>query len=338
VLFAAIAAVAASVAAADAFLGLAVVLAIDVGSRWANERSALAIALVLGVLLALIFNQVAAALLSAASGFTLAAAGILLLRLLQRTQSELAQRDEDVATLAARLENQRIAISAIEQQGRAAERNRLAARIHDKVGHGMTGSILMLEAAQLQLDQDPAAARASVELACENLRKSVEEIRRELRAERAAGEPADLGRIVAELKDFAARYPAISTELKTLGALDRVPSAIWLCEFESLRETLTNLLKHSNADCLRVIVRQKDRLLSVEFSDNGQGTAVGVGTVASAVVGSSAGKSAVIGVDAKNPGIGLAAIEERTLLSGGRAFFELTPRGFSTRLLFTLRG
>jgi signal transduction histidine kinase len=187
----------------------------------------------------------------------------------------------------------------------------------------MTGSILMLEAARLQLDRDPRAARESIEAATENLRESVEEIRRELREERTVTETIDLVRISAELADFSARHPAIDTGLTTDGVLGQVPQAVWLCVFESLRETLTNLLKHSDANRFRVSVAQRDRLLTVEFSDNGQGVAVAdaADTADAVFVGR---------------GIGLAAIEERALLSGGRAFFALSPRGFTTRLLFTL--
>jgi signal transduction histidine kinase len=175
----------------------------------------------------------------------------------------------------------------------------------------------MLEAARLQRAGDPAVAWESVETATENLRESKEKIRQELRAERASGEPVDLKRITAELEGFAAEHPAVSTELTSEGVLDEVPQAVWLCVYESLRETLTNLLRHSDASRFRVRITRRNRLLTVEFSDNGQGEA--------------AADTVFVG-----RGIGLTAIEERALLSGGRAFFLLTPHGFTTRLIFTL--
>jgi signal transduction histidine kinase len=302
----------------SAFLPLAAVFAADALSARTDSRLARVAVLVAVLLLALIFPQVPGALLATAVGLVLAGAGSIITRLLARARDDAAEGDERITLLETRLENQRATISAIEQQGRRAERNRLAARIHDEVGHGMTGSILMLEAAQLQRTSNPAVAWESVEAATENLRESMEKIRQELRAERASGELVDLKRITAELEGFATEHSTIGTELSSEGMLDEVPQAVWLCIYESLRETLTNLLRHSNANRFRVRITQRNRLLTVEFSDNGQGEA--------------AADTVFVG-----RGIGLAAIEERALLSGGRAFFLLTPYGFTTRLIFTLR-
>jgi signal transduction histidine kinase len=183
----------------------------------------------------------------------------------------------------------------------------------------MTGSIIMLEAAQLQMDENPQGARASIEAATENLRESVEEIRRELREERSGEEGASLRHIAAKLDEFGVEHPGINIELETDGALDMVPQLVWTCVFESLLETLTNMLRHSNADRFCARVACHNRLVTVEFSDNGSG----------------------VQTDSAVPvkrGIGLAVIEERALFSGGRAFFSLTPRGFSTRMVFTMKG
>jgi signal transduction histidine kinase len=296
---------------------------------------------VAAVLLALIFPQTPGALLAAALTLAPAFTGAILLRLLGRARDDLAIFGERVASLETRLGNQRATIGAIERQGRRAERNRLAARIHDRVGHGMTGSILMLEAAQLQLEQDPQEARRSIETATENLRGSVEDIRRELREERAADEPISLARIAAELEGFAAEHSGVGTELAAEGALDGVPQAVWLCVFEGLRETLTNLLKHSDANRFRVGISQRNRLLTVEFGDNGRPVSAGAG-----LAGGSTAQAVLRLGDGALPdmrtlmgrGIGLVAIEERTLLGGGRAFFTLSPHGFTTRLIFTLGG
>jgi signal transduction histidine kinase len=359
-----------------AFLALAAVLALDAGSRWRDDHLAFVLVLAGTVLLELAFPQVPGALLATAVGLALAFAGTALVRLLARARGELAVFAERVAALEARLEEQRATIGTIEQQGRVAERNRLAARIHDRVGHGMTGSILMLEAAQLQLEHDLPAARVSIETATENLRESVEDIRRELREERTSGEPVGPAQIAAELEGFSAEHPAVRTELVTEGSLERVPQAVWLCVFESLGETLTNLLRHSDANHFRVSISQRNRLFVAEFGDNGR-AALGSGSGGGGGGGNSAsGAAAARGVrgagtasrgsgaraasrgtsgDGTAPaalrgdgsvdtrvlvgrGIGLAAIEERALLSGGRAFFSLTPQGFTTRLVFTLRG
>jgi signal transduction histidine kinase len=304
---------------ADGFLPLLAVVMVDFLVRRVDVRYALALSVVIATLLALVLPQSPEALIVAASGLVVAFAGVLLTQTLARSRAELANKNERIAALEAQLERQRSTIGTIEQQGRQAERNRLAARIHDKVGHGMTGSILLLEAARLQWKTDPQTADANIEKATENLRETVDEIRRELREERSLDNKATLLSIAAELDEFSQEHPAIATELVTEGNLDRVPQALWYCIYESLLETLTNMLKHSNGKQFRVYISQNNRLVFVEFSDNGDsGQADETTDVAR--------------------GIGLANIEERVLMSGGKAFFARTPRGFITKLTFTLKG
>jgi signal transduction histidine kinase len=303
----------------DVFLPLAVVLMCDILSRKIEPPYALSLTLVTAVLLTFVFPQQPVALLIALAGGVLAFLGIQLARLLIRMQEELADKDGRIDILQTRLGSQRDAISAIERQSRQAERNRLAARIHDKVGHGITGSILMLEAAQLQWDSDASSARASIERATENLRESVDEIRRELREERFADEQVSLIHVTAELDAFSDEHPHVVCELETLGPLDALPQAVWACIHESLRETLANLLRHSNADRFHALISHRNRLVYVEFGDNG-----------------STAQRDETGLTER--GIGLTVIQERALLAGGRAFFSLTPRGFTTKLTFPLRG
>ena len=303
----------------DIFLGLVAVLAYNVLCERLESRWALVLALVVSVLLGLIFPQATGVYLSLLIGLTLGFLGDRMMQRIKREQQELIVKDERIAVLESQLENQRATISSIEQQGRQAERNRLAARIHDKVGHGMTGSILMLEAAQLQLEKDPQAARASISTATENLRDSMDEIRRELREERASSEQVTLMQIAQTLDEFSAHHAGFSTKLVTEGALDVLPQSIWSCVHECLQESLTNMLKHSSGDQFRVFISLHNRLVYVEFSDNGTGKELG-------------DKDGVI------QGLGLTGIEERVLLHGGKAFFSLEPQGFRTRMTFALRG
>ena len=304
----------------DVCIALVGILAFNVISEGYDKRLALVVALVLAVALAIAFAQVPASLVGFAVGLVLAFFGNLLLQRLSQAQRELVAKDERIASLETQLENQRETISAIEQQGRQAERNRLTARIHDKVGHGMTGSVLLLEAAKLQIEKNPEAALVSIDRAAENLRESVDEIRRELREERAISEQASLVMIAQTLDEFSESHEGIRTELITEGAmLDSVPQAVWFCIHESLLETLTNMLKHSNGDKFSVFISLQKRLLYVEFSDNG--------------TGSQADEEVKV-----IQGIGLAGIEERVLLNGGKVFFFLKPQGFSTRMTFALRG
>lgn len=311
----------------DVFAPLAVILVFNVVAQRFDHRWALLVSLISALLLFLVFVQVAGSYLTLVGGLVMDFLGCLLTLQLGRLQRELKGKDEQVVAYERQLETQRATISAIERQGRLAERNRLAARIHDKVGHGMTGSILMLEAVQLQWDKDPQAALAGLSKATENLRDSLDGIRQELREERNLEERASLVRIAQVLQEFSDSHEGIHTELVTQGSsLDAIPQSVWSCIVECLMETLTNMLKHSNGTCFTVLISLQNRLVYVEFKDNGTGNAGAQehlgGRQANRLVGQ---------------GMGLTGIEERVLLHGGKAFFSLGPQGFETRMTFALR-
>ena len=369
----------------DVFLALCGVLVYNLASDRVGNSTALGITLTTSVLLAIIFPQVPGSLLSLSIGIVLVFMGNVLIRQLGRAREELNNKDERLALLGAQLENQRSTIGTIEQQGRQAERNRIAARIHDKVGHGITGSILILEAARLQMDKDPENAMTNIDKATENLRNSVDEIRRELRDERSVNDRATLAGIALTLDEFSRDHEGIATEFVTEGLmLEAIPQSVLLCIYECLQEILTNVLKHSDGNRFRLFISLQNRLVYVEFSDNGTGGKAAGGHMAGEragghtaveqaggrptgeragghiaggqaagghkageragghVAGERAGGHTVGGHTAKEseviPGIGLASIQERVLMNGGKVFFSHDPQGFQTRMTFTLRG
>ena len=217
-------------------------------------------------------------------------------------------------------------VRTAEHVSRLEERNRLAARIHDEIGHGMSGSILLLEGAELVMDKEPEKARETVRKVTENLRESVEEIRKVLREERSASAKVSLARIENELSAFEADHPQIKTLLETEGDMGRVDATVWTCVHENLVEALTNVLKHSAATAFSVSLKNSGALLRVEFADNGGGAEQG------GVAGGFKER------DETMAGIGLQSMEERAALCYGRCFFRHEPDGFHIVMTFPRRG
>ena len=257
----------------------------------------------------------------------LAGLSIYSLRLMERLEKT-ERRSEGNAVLAEEMRemlgSRRRMAKSTEQVSRLEERNRLAARIHDEIGHGMSGSILLLEGANLVMDNDPEKAHETIVKVTENLRESVEEIRKVLREERSASAEVSLARIENELLAFADKHPGIKTRLDQDGNMDEVSSAVWICVFENMLEALTNTLKHSQATLFLVSLKNSAGLLRVEFSDNG-------------------GKpdfSSVFVQDGKEiqQGIGLQNMEERAALCYGRCFFRHEEDGFHIVMTFPRKG
>ena len=233
-----------------------------------------------------------------------------ILQRLEICHEMLTGRSEENELLRRQLIDQRRMVQNMEHAARLHERNRLAVRIHDDVGHGISGSIILLEGAMLSLEKQPEKSKEAMAVAVENLRESVDHIRATLKEERTKRSEVGLAQIAAELSRFQADYPGIETRLETEGELGEITPSIWICVHENLTEALTNLLKHANATMFTVSISVRNKLTKVQFKDNGKSGEFKIG-------------------------MGLSAMEERCALCRGRCFFPAGTRGFTIVMTFT---
>lgn len=189
------------------------------------------------------------------------------------------------------------------------ERNRFSTRIHDKLGHGISGSIILLEGAKLNLKTNPEQAEKSLGTAIENLRGSVDSIREALHEERPKRGAANAAEIKEMLDRFAVNYE-IKTELLVDGDEEKISASIWNCIKDNLTEALTNTVRHSNADKFVLKIRVYDKIIRAEFSDNGSGAR------------------------GFSKGIGLYGVEDRAAACGGKCLFQCGFDGFKIINIF----
>ena len=237
----------------------------------------------------------------------------MVLHRLQESRLQQDRRSEEIQQLRQAVTSQRQSARTLEYATRLEERNRLAARIHDKIGHGVSGSILLVEAAMLVMDSDPQKAKDTLLTASGNLRESVDEIRTALRGERSSKSDVGLAEIRLELDKFSAEHPGVATRFTAEGTLEEISFALWRCIYENMLEALTNLLKHSSADIFSVKIVSLNKLLHVEFSDNGATRGYQAGT-------------------------GLLTMEERCAMNRGRCFFNAGSHGFTISMTFPITG
>lgn len=216
---------------------------------------------------------------------------------------------EKIVDLEARISDVKSLMKTLKTSASLEERNRIAARIHDEIGHGISGSIILLEAAMLQMKDNKEKAKSSVEKAIVNLRESVDEIRTALREERTEKSLLGIQDINLLLEEFKVRYN-ISTQFKTSGDLTNINLEQWACIHDNLKECLTNVLKHSNATEFILDIQVFNKIIKVLYKDNGR----------------------------TEPGfkkqLGLEAIEERTINAKARCFFEKDVNGFCVTNIF----
>ncbi len=221
------------------------------------------------------------------------------------------EQKEKLAGMQNRLNDMQIYTRTLRETAASEERSRFAARIHDRLGHSISGSIILLEAASMTLEKDPESARRSLDLAAENLRMGVDDIRAALRQERPGIDRLGTHALQRILQEFQVTYGR-RTHLETEGDMERIPAAVWVCMQENLKEALTNMLKHSSGGAFTLCIQALEQAVRVEYRDDG-----------------------VCGEEFEK-GMGLCAIEERTAGAGGKCMITGGRKGFRILLVFPI--
>ncbi len=153
---------------------------------------------------------------------------------------------------------------------RLEERNQLSQRIHDLVGHNLTGALLQLELAERLLDKDLAKAQDLIHSSSAIIRQGTEEIRLVLREVQPEQREIGLSQLKQQLDGFQ-KNSTIQTSLLTSGDIAKITPIQWNVLQGNLQEALTNVAKHSRAThvtCRLDVFAQRVRLV---VQDNGVG-------------------------------------------------------------------
>lgn len=179
----------------------------------------------------------------------------------------------------------------IAAMGAMEERNRIAAEIHDRVGHTLTSAAISIEAAEALIATNAPGAAAKMSLAKEQVKRSLEDIRDSVRAMRSGSEPA-FPQALDSILDSIRRTTglALRSVVEVRSTLLPVQQGILLL---AIRECATNALKHGRSTEADILVQEHNGRICLTFSDNGTGAA------------------------AYTPGTGLSIMKERVESIGG---------------------
>ena len=173
------------------------------------------------------------------------------------------------------------------------ERNFIAQKLHDHLGHRITSSVMQLEVTKEMIGNNDEIAKKYLDTAMSNLREGMEEIRDFLRQVKPG--QAVIG--IETIKELVLKFQ-YATGIETVFLCDGDTSAIRLMELkiieENIKEALTNAAKYSNATKITVSILVFNMFYRVEIRDNGSG------------------------VERLSKGLGLRGIEERLEEINGR--------------------
>ncbi len=175
-----------------------------------------------------------------------------------RLNAELHARLEELAASRARI------VTAGDLERRRLERN-----LHDGAQQRLVTLSLSLRLALARLDSDPAAVRAALVEACDELALAHDELR-----ELARGlHPAVLSNrgLRAAVEVLTGRAP-IPVEIADLPD-GRLPEPVEAAAYYLIAEALTNVTKYAQASMVRLRVAASDAKVVIEVSDDGVGGA-----------------------------------------------------------------
>lgn len=145
------------------------------------------------------------------------------------------------------------------------ERNRIAREIHDNVGHLLSRSLLQVGAMLALTDKEKQelqylqleSVKETLNSAMNSIRESVHDLH---------DDSVDLKQAVREaLSDMQKKYRVVSD----IDASEGMPANVKLCFISTVKEAMSNIVKHSNATEVSVVIREHPALYQLCISDNG---------------------------------------------------------------------
>lgn len=150
------------------------------------------------------------------------------------------------------------------------ERTRLARDIHDSVGHNLTAASLQLSKSEGYFEKDPAIAKTALSEARTCIQTGIQDIREVLST--LNNKYHELN-IFSQIRNLTSRLPADQYEvtLDLQGEQKDYNMAVLLALYRMVQEGVTNILKHSGADTVRIAVELGEHFAVARIEDNGSG-------------------------------------------------------------------
>jgi signal transduction histidine kinase len=207
---------------------------------------------------------IAVGLFAAISAFTVAFGGYI---------GRIITQSGERASLIAQLEATRAELAEVSREaGVMAERQRLAGEIHDTLAQGFSSILMLIQAAETQLDLSPATARHQLGLAAQTARENLAEARTLVGGLASAQlQTGTLEEALRRITERAGAELGIEASFATDGAGRRLPAATEVVLLRTGQEALANVRKHAAAKKVAVRLRYASDSVVLEVIDDGAG-------------------------------------------------------------------
>lgn len=150
------------------------------------------------------------------------------------------------------------------------ERNKIAGEIHDTVGHTLTTVIVELEASKRLMKKDMDRALEKLELAQEQVRKGLNDIRKSVRTLKDGGEDLEFVPAVVSLIKDTEKHSGVTIDY-TIDDFSQLNKDIQMVLLRALQEGLTNGIRHGQSTQFNLSITGRYSSIIFILSDNGFG-------------------------------------------------------------------
>jgi signal transduction histidine kinase len=183
------------------------------------------------------------------------------------------EQSAERADLITQLEATRAELAEVSRQaGALAERQRLANEIHDTLAQGFSSILMLVQAADAQLELAPGSARAQLDLAAQTARDNLAEARSLVSG--LASAQLQAGTLTDALRRVAERSGAelgIDASFEIAGPDRSLPAATEVVLLRTGQEALANVRKHASASTVAVRLWYAAGRVRLEVTDDGVG-------------------------------------------------------------------
>lgn len=224
-----------------------------------------------------------------------------------------AEAEKNLKEVAQREKMLQKANEHLKEAAKLEERNRIAKQIHDTTGHSITTIIMQTEAAKLQFDTDPEAAKRKIVSANLQAVSALEELRKSVRVLSGEYTPFNLTASLDKTVNDTTEGTDIAIRAKYPEDIDADEDVAFFI-YSSLKEGLNNGIRHGNSTAFLFELKIVGEEVKFLLSDNGSGAK-----------------------DFKE-GFGLRAMREGAQKFGGKAeFYTAEGEGMEIRMTLPLK-
>lgn len=158
----------------------------------------------------------------------------------------------------------------IEQLSVSKERNRLAGEIHDNLGHNLVALNMNLDVAHKIMDKDMDKAKELMVKSQSLTKESIEDLRLAVYALRK-GSSLSLKKSITKLIDNFQNTGKPKFLIDIDETAETLPTAYKEKLVVSVKESITNSIKHGDPEVITIHIKYEDAKLIVRIKDNGKG-------------------------------------------------------------------